>query len=276
MSQPPRLTDRTALERQRRRSARAPGADEALFLHAEAIASVQDRLSMVNRTFRDVAIVTGQPGPWQRAFPEARIVPDTEVLDLAEGAQDCVIHALALHWAEDPVGQLVQARRALRPDGLFLGVLFGGQSLHELRTALAEAESRLTGGLSPRIAPMAEIRDLGGLLQRAGFALPVTDSETLTVRYPDPLRLMRELRAMGEGNALAARLRRPTRRAVLLEAARLYAAHFGDANGIPATAEMIYLTGWAPDASQPQPLRPGSATQSLAAALGTRENPLRD
>lgn len=276
MSQPPRLTDRTALERQRRRSARAPGADEALFLHAEAIASVQDRLSMVNRTFRDVVIVTGQPGPWQQAFPEARIVPDTEVLDLAEGGQDCVIHALALHWAEDPVGQLVQARRALRPDGLFLGVLFGGQSLHELRTALAEAESRLTGGLSPRIAPMAEIRDLGGLLQRAGFALPVTDSETLTVRYPDPLRLMRELRAMGEGNALAARLRRPTRRAVLLEAARLYAAHFGDANGIPATAEMIYLTGWAPDASQPQPLRPGSATQSLAAALGTRENPLRD
>jgi hypothetical protein len=175
------------------------------------------------------------------------------------------------------VGQLVQARRALRPDGLCLMSLFGGQTLHELRSALAEAEVRVTGGLSPRILPMAEIRDLGGLLQRAGLALPVADSITLRVSYADPFALMRDLRAMGEGNALDARLRRPTRRAVLEEAARIYTELHADADGrIPATFEMIFLSGWAPDASQPKPLRPGSAQTRLADVLGGVESKLQD
>ena len=186
-----------------------------------------------------------------------------------------MIHALCLHWANDPVGQLVQCRRALRPDGLFLGVLFGGQTLAELRACLAESEVSVTGGLSPRVLPMAEIRDLGGLLQRAGFALPVADSATRTVTYADAGRLMTDLRAMGEANALEGRLRRPTRRGVFAQAAMRYAAGFPAPEGrIRATFEMIFLTGWAPDDSQPKPLRPGSAARRLADALGSAEQPL--
>jgi hypothetical protein len=173
------------------------------------------------------------------------------------------------------VGQLVQCRRALQPDGLFMGLMFGGQTLHELRACLAEAEAEVTGGLSPRVLPMGEIRDLGALLQRAGFALPVADSFTKTVLYRDAFHLMADLRAMGEGNALMARLRRPTRRAVLARAAALYQDRFAGADGrIPATFEIIALTGWAPHDSQQKPLRPGSATARLAEALHAAERPL--
>ena len=273
MTQTPKLTDRAALLRNRARAGQAP----ALFLQEEAAAEVKDRLELVNRSFTQPAVVTGFPQLWQSVFPDARIVADSEVLELEEGAHDLVVHSLALHWASDPVGQLIQLRRALRPDGLCLVSLFGGQTLHELRSALAEAEVRTTGGLSPRILPMGEIRDLGGLLQRAGLALPVADSVSLTVSYADPFSLMRDLRAMGEGNALDARLRRPTRRAVLEEAARIYIEQHGDTEGrIPATFEMIFLSGWAPDASQPKPLRPGSAQARLADALGSVESKLRD
>lgn len=273
MTQTPRLTDRAALIRNRIRAARAP----ALFLQEEAATEIKDRLELVNRTFTNPAVVTGFPHVWPSVLPDARIVADDEVLELEEGTHDLVIHALSLHWASDPVGQLIQCRRALRPDGLCLVSLFGGQTLHELRSALAEAEVRVTGGLSPRILPMAEIRDLGGLLQRAGLALPVADSINLSVSYADPLALMRDLRAMGEGNALDARLRQPTRRAVLQEAARVYVAQHGNADGrIPATFEMIFLSGWAPDASQPKPLRPGSAQSRLADALGSVESKLQD
>jgi len=273
MTQTPTLTDRTALRRNRARV----GQEAALFLQEEAAIEIKDRLELVNRSFTQAAVVTGFPQVWQPILPDARIVADDDVLDLAENSHDLVIHALSLHWASDPVGQLVQARRALRPDGLCLMSLFGGQTLHELRSALAEAEVRVTGGLSPRILPMAEIRDLGGLLQRAGLALPVADSITLRVSYGDPFALMRDLRAMGEGNALEARLRRPTRRAVLEEAARIYTEHHADTDGrIPATFEMIFLSGWAPDASQPKPLRPGSAQTRLADALGGVESKLQD
>lgn len=244
----------------------------ALFLHEDALDEVQERLAEVNRTFTDPAIVTGCPELWGKAFPEARCVADEEVLDLEPGAHDLVIHALALHWANDPVGQLIQARRALRPDGLFLGVAFGGQSLQELRQCLASAEVELRGGLSPRILPMGEIRDLGALLQRAGFALPVADSWRKEVLYGSPLSLMQDLRAMGEANALAARPRQFLRRDVLMRAAQLYVDTFGRPDGrIPATAELIALTGWAPDDSQPRPLRPGSASARLADALKTPE-----
>lgn len=273
MMEAPQITDRAALIRNRRRAARAP----ALFLQKEAANEIKDRLELVNRRFTNPAVITGFPDLWRCLLPDARIVADDAVISLDRGAHDLVIHALSLHWAADPVGQLVQARHALKPDGLFLGSLFGGQTLHELRSALAEAEVRLTDGLSPRILPMAEIRDLGGLLQRAGLALPVADSVSLKVTYADPLALMRDLRAMGEGNALTARLKKPTRRAVLLEAARIYADLHSDADGrIPATFDMIFLSGWAPDDSQPKPLRPGSAQTRLADVLGSQESKLQD
>lgn len=270
MQTPPLMTDRPALLRQRARADLG-----ALFLHAEVRAEVEERLAEVNRRFTAPAVVTGFPQVW--GLPGAVVVPDHEVLALEAEGHDLVIHALALHWANDPVGQLVQCRRALRGDGLFLGFLFGGQTLAELRACLAQAEAEVTGGLSPRVLPMGEIRDLGALLQRAGFALPVADSFTKTVTYGDALALMRDLRTMGEGNALMARLRRPTRRAVMLRAAELYAAHHAGPEGrIRATFEIICLTGWAPDASQQKPLRPGSAAQRLADALGTDELRLPD
>ncbi|SDE63346.1 methyltransferase domain-containing protein [Limimaricola pyoseonensis] len=260
----PALFDRAALQRQRARAARDP----ALFLQEAVADDVEDRLAEVNRSFTDVAVVTPWPDLWARRLPGARIVPDAETLDLEEGAHDLVIHALSLHWAEDPIGQLIQCRRALAPDGLVMATLFGGETLSVLRQSLTAAETAVTGGLSPRVAPMGEIRDLGALLQRAGLAMPVADGTPLDVTYATPFHLMRDLRAMGEANAMAGRLRRPTRRAVLAEAARLYSEAAGDAEGrIKARFEVITLTGWAPSADQPKPLRPGSATRSLEAAL---------
>ncbi|MBI1217063.1 MAG: methyltransferase domain-containing protein [Rhodobacteraceae bacterium] len=268
MARPPELTDRTALARNLARAT-------ATFLQDEAILNLQERLEEVNRTFTDVAVVTGFPDLWQRTFPQATVVPDDETLALTPGSFDLVIHAFGLHWANDLVGQLVQCRRALRPDGLFLGVLFGGRTLAELRAALAEAEARISGGLSPRVLPMGEIRELGGLLQRAGFALPVADGDLITVTYASALHLMRDLRAMGEANAMAARRRAPTRRALFAEAGRVYAESYPAADGrIRASFELIFLTGWAPHESQQKPLRPGSAVTRLSDALGAPETPL--
>ncbi|MDO6730574.1 methyltransferase domain-containing protein [Marinovum sp. 2_MG-2023] len=268
----PRLTDPAALIRNRRRASL-----DALFLFESARDDLEDRLSLVKRTFTAPAIVTGQPEIWGNLAESTRIVADDDTLPLEPGAHDAILHSHSLHWANDPVGQLIQCRRALKPDGFFLASLFGGQTLQELRACLASAETELTGGLSPRIAPMAEIRDMGALLQRAGFALPVADAFRLTVTYETPLHLMRELRAMGEGNALDARLRRPTRRAVLLRAAELYSQLHAQPDGrIPATFEFIVLTGWAPDDSQPKPLRPGSAKARLADALKVPETKLKD
>lgn len=259
----PLLTDVTALSRNRRRARRAP----ALFLHELVADEVQDRLSEVKRTFTDITIVSPFPEVWLNRLPQARVIADSEVLDLPPDSQDLVIHALALHWSNDPVGQLIQCARALRPDGLMLAVLFGGQTLAELRAVLGQAESEVSGGLAPRVLPMAEIRDLGGLLQRAGLALPVADAQSQRVAYRDMFHLMQDLRAMGEGNALQNRLRRPTSRQVFLRAASLYADHFSEGDRIAATFEMVFLTGWKPHESQQKPLRPGSAAHSLAAAL---------
>jgi SAM-dependent methyltransferase len=276
----PCLTDRAALSRQRARALRAGDAvlDE---LHGHVRAELHSRLAEVNRTFTAPAVVTGYPGLWDTAGPghlqAARVVPDDPVLDLQPGAHDLVIHAMALHWADDPLGQIIQCARALRPDGLFLAVMPGGRSLHELRAALAQAESDLTGGLAPRVLPMAEIRDAGALLQRAGLALPVADADTVPLAYRNLSRLVADLRATGEGNALAARHRAPLPRAVWAAAQALYARSFADAQGLlPVTLDLIWLTGWAPADSQPRPLRPGSATTRLADALGSQENPLPD
>lgn len=264
MTNPPLIFDRTTLLSRRAR-ARAQGA--ALFLHEDVAAEIEERLSEVNKRFTRPAVVTGFPEPWREILPDALIVPDEETLALEVGAHDLVIHALSLHHANDPVGQLVQCRRALAPDGLFLGACFGGQTLWELRACLAEAEAQIAGGLSPRVSPMGEIRDLGGLLQRAGLALPVADSATRTVSYRDALHLMRDLRAMGETNILSARLKQFTRRAVLLDAMARYQANFSEDDRVSATFEVIYLAGWAPHESQQKPLKPGSAQMRLADAL---------
>lgn len=268
MQQHPRLTDASALAARRRRAER----QSARFLHDVAMDELQERLKDVNRTFTDPAIVTDFPKIWDELLPSARLVPMTGVLDLREGAHDLVIHAMCLHWADDPVGQIVQCARALRPDGLFLAVAFGGSTLAELREALSQAEARVMGGISPRIAPMAEIRDMGGLLQRAGLALPVADSLRRTVTYSDAVALMRDLRAMGEANALADRHRSIPPRAFFPTAAAVYAANHGTGEDrIRASFELVFLTGWAPHKSQQSPLRPGAASHRLADALGTTE-----
>ena len=252
-----RLFDRSALALHRSRAT-------AMFLREAVAAEVEERLQEVNRTFTAPAVVTPFPAVWEGRLPGARLVPDSEVLDLEEAAHDLVVHDLCLHWAEDPVGQLVQGARALRPDGLLIATLFGGSTLGALRTALAEAEVEATGGLSPRVAPMGEIRDLGNLLGRAGLALPVADFMPLAVSYADALALMRDLRAMGEGNAMEGRLRRFSRRTVLFGALARYPLEEGRA---VARFEVVTLTGWKPAPSQPKALRPGSATRRLSEAL---------
>lgn len=272
MTKPPRLTDRRALQKNRARSEENP----ALFLQEAAADDVQERLLEVNRTFTAPGIVTGFPNFWQDRMPNATIIDDTDTLALDEASYDLIIHSMALHWADDPVGQLVQCRRALRPDGLLIATSFAGQTLHELRSALAQAESDVSGGLSPRILPMADLRDLGGLLQRAGFALPVADATPITATYRDMFHLMADIRAMGEANAMHARLRHFTPRSVFLVANTLYQDAFPlGSDRINATFEIATLTGWAPAESQPKPLRPGSATHKLADALGTQEHPLK-
>jgi len=198
-----------------------------------------------------------------------RLAADEEALPFGEATFDLVTSLLSLHWINDLPGVLTQIRLALKPDGLFLAAMLGGETLKELRQALAEAEIAIEGGLSPRVSPFAGVRDAGGLLQRAGFALPVVDTETLTVVYSDPLKLIADLRAMGEANAIIERRQGFSRRATLLEAAERYGKAFADAEGrVPATFQVIYLTGWSPDDSQPKPLRRGSAKASLADALG--------
>ena len=271
MTNPPKLTDRSALTLHRARAAKR----FEPFLHAEAAFEIEERLSEVKRAFTKPAIVCGhRAGPLAELLPGAKRVEDTEVLDLEVGAHDLVVHALGLHWADDPLGQIIQCARALEPDGLFLAVSFGGETLIELRQSLAAAETRLLGGLSPRVAPMAELRDLGGLLGRAGLQLPVADRSPRNVRYASLIRLMSDLRHMGETNALQDRHRKTPPKALFPLAANHYAEHFADGDGLRATFEFLFLTGWSPGPNQPQPLRPGSATTRLADALNTQETPV--
>jgi SAM-dependent methyltransferase len=293
MSGPPRLFDRTS---HRRRLARAAARYEP-FLKRRAAADLVDRLETVKRRF-DVAVDLGarrggfaaalaaSPAASKVGFlaetdlsaamlagrPGARIVADEERLPFAEASLDLVVSALALHWVNDLVGALIQIRRALRPDGLFLGALIGGASLAELRAALTDAELEIRGGAGPRVSPFADAYDAAGLLQRAGFALPVTDVDRVTVRYANLFELLADLRGMAETSVLADRPP-PLRRDVLARAAEIYSStHSGPDGRLAATFEIITLTGWAPDASQPQPLRPGSARMRLADALGVKEH----
>ncbi len=280
----------------RQRRDRAAGLGEtAVFLFDEIGDRLLDRLDDLRRPFAE-ALLIGALGPGLAARLAARpeidglvtadpsvallrraqgpaAVVDEEALPFAEESFDLIVGGFTLHAVNDLPGALIQIRRALRPDGLFLAVLAGGRTLHELRQAMIEAETSCEGGASPRVAPFPDMRDAGGLLQRAGFALPVADIDTLTVTWPDPLALMGDLRAMGEANALAERLRRPTRRGTLRDAAARYRARFGDADGrIPATFQILFLTGWAPGPGQQRPLAPGAARRRLAEALGAEEH----
>jgi NADH dehydrogenase [ubiquinone] 1 alpha subcomplex assembly factor 5 len=286
------LFDRRAICAHRDRAALLPR--EGRFLRDEVQARLVDRLNDVTRDFAlalDLGAGDGGLAPLiaatgrqvrlvalDRSWRFARrlgaaIVGDEEALPFADASVDLVISTLGLHWTNDLPGALIQLRRVLRPDGLLLAALFGGETLWQLREALTRAEIEIAGGAGPRVSPFADLRDCGGLLQRAGFALPVVDGETLTLTYPNALALMRELRALGETNALLGRARGVARRAVLLRAASLYADLFGDAGGrIPASFQIVTLTGWAPAASQPLPLKRGSAQFSLAAALGGVES----
>jgi SAM-dependent methyltransferase len=286
----PILFDRRLL---RARRARAAAAQPATFLVDRAADDLAARLSAILRTFR-LAVDLGTPTDAvrraladridtviavDRAVPPLAtntlaVVADEEMLPFRDESVDLVVSALALQFVNDLPGTLVQIRRALKPDGLFLAVLVGGESLNELRTAFAEAEAEIEGGVSPRVAPFADLRDLGALLQRAGFALPVTDVDRLTVRYASPLGLMRDLRHMGAGNALVERRRSPLRRATLRRVLEIYGDRFADADGrVRATFDLIWLLGWAPHESQQKPLAPGSARTRLADALRVQELP---
>lgn len=283
----PRLFDH-ALRHARLARARKSGlADE--FLMPRVAEEMAERLHPVLRDFPNAVDLMSRGtdiaealkavpriGALKRAGdePGADIAIVDEALPFAPESLDLVVSALALHWAEDLPGLLVQIRRALKPDGLFLAAVAGGETLGELRRAFAEAESETLGGLSPRVIPFADVRDLGALLQRAGFALPVVDSERLTVRYKDLAGLFRDLRTLGATNPMLARTRTPLRRTTLKRLEEIYRAHFSDPDGrIRATVEIVWLSGWAPHESQQKPLRPGSAKARLADALGAVEIP---
>ena len=285
---PLRLFDRQAVRLHRARAARGPEAAD--FLVRESAERLADRLTDMARSFpraldlgcRDGVLARALAGrggietlvhadathAFARLAPAPVLVAEAEALPFAHVSFDLVVSNLDLHWTNDLPGALLQLRHALKPDGLLLASLFAGGTLAELRQAWLEAELAEEGGASPRVAPFADGRDLGHLLQRAGFALPVVDSDTVRVTYPDALALMRDLRAMGESNAVRERRRRFTRRATLMRTALSYAELFADGSGrIPASFELVTLTAWAPHESQPKPLRRGSAQARLAEAL---------
>jgi SAM-dependent methyltransferase len=292
MSGAPLIFDRKLL---RLRQARARRLGPATFLAEQMAQDLAERLRAVVRTF-PIAVDLGSPGDAvQRALAhepalgrlvslkassgeaDCSVVADEELLPCADASIDLAVSVLALHTVNDLPGTLVQVRRALKPDGLFLAALLGGDTLTELRQSFALAEAEITGGVSPHVAPFGDVRELGALLQRAGFALPVADVDRVTVRYSSVFSLMHDLRGMGATNVLIERRRQPLRRTTLLRMAQLYAERFADPDGkLQATFDIVWLSGWVPHPSQQQPLRPGSARTRLADALGVVELPTGD
>jgi SAM-dependent methyltransferase len=272
----PILFDRALLRARRGRALRA---GPATFLLDRVAEDLAERLQAVLRQFASAADI-GSPGDQVRHALAARVgqvarieLPEleSEPLPLQPESIDLAVSALAFQFVNDLPGVLTQIRRALKPDGLLLAAIIGGDTLTELRQSFAAAEAELESGVSPRVAPFADLRDLGGLLQRAGFALPVTDVDRVVVRYDSAFALMADLRRMGATNVLVERRRTPTRRATLLRMAQLYDERFADADGrIRATFDVIWLSGWAPHESQQKPLKPGSAKASLEAAVKRR------
>lgn len=294
MPETPVIFDRQILRARRRRAA---GLGAATFLVDRVADDLGERLAAVLRRF-DVAADLGTPTPALRrllaakvgrliavdalagelaAEPNLKVAADVEALPLCDGALDLAVSALALQFVNDLPGALFQIRRALKPDGLFLAALLGGDTLIELRQAFAAAETECEAGLSPRVAPFADLRELGALLQRAGFALPVTDVDRVTVRYATAFDLMHDLRRMGATNALSERRRTPLRRTTLLRMVEIYMERFADPDGrVRATFDVVWLSGWAPHESQPKPLAAGSAQVRLADALGVEEKSAGD
>jgi len=271
-----------ALLRARRERAKKLG--PATFLIDRVADELADRLSVVARTFERAADFGTPTDAVRKAIAETGkagtiigaedLAVDDEALPFAPESLDLVVSGLSLQFVNDLPGTLIQIRRALKPDGLLLAALFGGDSLTELRQSFAEGESEIEGGVSPRVAPFADMREMGALLQRAGFALPVVDSDKLTVRYDNALALMHDLRRMGTTNMLVERRRTPLKRATLKRVSEIYAQRFADSDGrVRATFEIVWLSGWAPHESQQKPLKPGSAKQRLADALGAKEIP---
>ncbi len=285
-SGPPRIFDVQRRAARLERSGKSIG--QADFLHVRAAENAVGSLEALVREWPGAADLSAHPGAFAAALTAspaaARVGPVKQVggrsdradpgaapPELADGSQDLIVSLMSLHWANDLPGALSQIRRALKPDGLFLGTLLGAGTLKELRAVLTEAELEVRGGAQARISPFADGFDGAALLQRAGFALPVADVDRVTVRYPDLLALIRDLRAMGETNVLAGPVR-PLTRGILGRAAQLYSERFGEADGrIPATFEIVHLAGWAPHESQQKPLPRGSAKMRLADALGVRE-----
>ena len=287
--------DRRQVRRNRDRA--ASGFPDVDFLMREVADRLADRLQDISRQFPnalDLGCHTGTLGDFVTgmngietliqadlstgmAAAAARpgrpaVAADEEWLPFAEESFDLVLSNLSLHWVNDLPGALIQINRTLKADGLFLAAMLGGETLKELRDVLALAEVELRDGLSPRVSPFADLRDAGALMQRAGFALPVIDSDTITVTYGNPLTLMQELRKMGESNAVTERSRSPLGRDILMRAAELYVERYAEPDGrVPATFEIIFLHGWAPHETQQKPLRPGSARNRLAAALDAEE-----
>ena len=291
------LFDRKLLRARRARFAPLISAHDFLLSHVAT--EISDRLAAILRDFPTALDLGAYAGSLGRSVaklpsvvrviyaesvpalatlcPRPSLVCDEDVLPFRDASLDLVVSGLALHRVNDLPGCLVQIRRALRPDGLFMAALLGARSLIELREALLAAEAESEGGASPRIAPFADVRDYGALLQRVGFALPVADADCLTLSYPTPQALMREIRVLGGGNVLLSRRKAPLPRRVLSRAEEIYRERYGTADGkILATFEIVYLTGWAPDASQQKPLQPGSAAARLADALGTKEQSAGD
>jgi SAM-dependent methyltransferase len=282
----PIFDDKLVLQHKRR--ALAAASEDASFLLDRSVEDLGERLAAVDRRFGEAAALFCLTGATRdailasgKAQTALRVEADRAFLGTDQGlvggfdrmplepeSIDLAVSLLSLHEANDLPGALIQIRRALRPDGLFLGAIAGGSTLAELRESLLIAETELYGGASPRVAPFTDVRDAGALLQRAGFALPVADLETLTVRYATMFDLLRDLRAMGAANALVARTRRPGSRRLFARAAEIYAERFADADGrIRASFAIVWMSGWAPHASQQKPLKPGSADVSLAKVL---------
>lgn len=273
----PRLFDRSLL---RQRQQRAVQLGPASFLLDRVAEDLAERLHAVLREFSN-GVDLGTPGDQLREAIGAGVkqltavslpVSDSEALALVPDSIDLAVSALALQFVNDLPGVLAQTRRALKPDGLLLAAIVGGETLTELRQSFAAAEAEIEGGASPRVAPFADLRDVGALLQRAGFALPVTDVDRVIVRYDNAFALMQDLRRMGATNVLTERRRTPLRRATLLRMAHIYAERFADPDGrIRATFDIVWMSGWAPHESQQKPLKPGSAKMSLADAIKRRE-----
>ena len=263
------IFDTASVQRNRARGKRLGSGGD--FLRAEIADRLQDRLLDINRQFTAPLDLGGDYGQFVGGGNSNVIAEITdEPLGIPENSHDLIISNLNMHWVNDLPGLLVQVNHTLKPDGMFLGSLFGGSTLSELRHSLIAAEAEITGGAHARIMPFAEVKDLGALLQRAGFALPVADTDTLTVTYEHPLKLMKDLRGMGEANPLIDRPKTTLRRDVLMRACEIYQRDHSNPDGrIRATFQILYMTGWHPHKSQQKPLKPGSATMRLQDALKT-------